>query len=236
MPVFYFKQFSLNDDDCAMKIGTDAVLLGSWTQIKYEREILDIGTGCGILALMLAQKSTATVDAVEIDKNAAGRATINFQNTLWNNRLNVVNAAFNDFAESTTKVYDMAVCNPPFFSDSLLSGSHARNVARHNVNLSPEKLLCGVAKLLKPGGIFNLILPFDQEKMFRQWCTMYHFFPLLITRVIPVYGKTPNRTLFSLIKENNNFICIENELIIRMDSGKYSSDYTNLTKDFLLNS
>lgn len=234
MPLFYFKQFSLSDDDCAMKIGTDAVLLGTWTQTGREKKILDVGTGCGILALMLAQKSEALIDAVEINSEAAKRAEANFISSPWYNRLNIYNVPFDEYIKQSMARYDMVICNPPFFSKSLLSPSAARNLARHHVLLSPENLLEGVAVVLKGGGVFNLILPYSHEESFLQISKKFHFSLNRITRVIPVSGKASNRILISLVKSKIINKCIENELIIRTTSTNYSSEYLQLTQDFLL--
>ncbi len=234
MPLFYFKQFSLSDDDCAMKIGTDAVLLGAWTQTGGEKKILDVGTGCGILALMLAQKSEALIDAVEINTEAAKRAEANYISSPWHHRLNIYNMPFNEYIKQSIARYDMVICNPPYFSQSLLSPSDARNLARHHVQLSPENLLEGVAELLNEGGAFNLILPYSHKESFLQISKKFHFSLNRITRIIPVSGKAPNRALISLVKNNTRNKCIENELIIRVTSSNYSTEYLQLTQDFLL--
>ena len=236
MPVFRFKQFNINDEDCAMKIGTDAVLLGSWTKVSNEKRILDIGTGCGVLAMMLAQKSQALIDAIEIDTEAATRAEDNFKNSPWNDRLNLFCKALADFVQLAPVPYDMVISNPPFFVKSLKSPSYSKNIARHDLLLPPEQLAKSVDMILNVGGRFNLILPFSQEKDFVEMCAQNHLYPVQITRVIPITGKGTNRVLLSLMKGNSNLKCSENELIIRVNSSDYSSDYRTLTREFLLNS
>ncbi len=133
---FQFKQFELFDDRSTMKIGTDAVLLGAWSNVENASRILDVGTGSGIIALMLAQRSNTLVDAIEIDKNSARQAVDNFKLSVWENKLQVYNTSFQTFAASNTSTYDLIVSNPPFFADALKSDKSHRNLARHTDTLS----------------------------------------------------------------------------------------------------
>ena len=234
--LFHFKKFSLSDKNCAMKIGTDAVLLGTWTDTSHSKSILDIGTGSGIIAMMLAQKSDASVDAVEIDKMAAVTAESNFNNCPWMERLNIYSLSLTDFVKTNSKKFDLIVCNPPFFRNSKLSNDPAKNIAKHNVNLSYEELLFSVSKLLNADGKLCVILPFEQLISFINTCKNNNLKASHITEVIPIINKTPNRVLIQLVNSEKNIDCINDELIIRQDVKSYSTDYLKLTKDFLLKS
>lgn len=132
---FQFKEFTVFHDKCAMKVGTDGVLLGAWTECDNCKDMLDIGTGCGLIALMLAQKSAAFIDAIEIDNTAAIQAADNFKNSKWSNRLTIIHKSLQVHANSTSKKYDLIVSNPPFFENSLKTPLASRNIARHNEHL-----------------------------------------------------------------------------------------------------
>ena len=146
---FRFKQFEINQDRCAMKIGTDGVLLGSWTNITAAESILDIGAGTGIIALMLAQRSSAeAIDAIEIDSNAYEQCIENFENSLWGDRLYCYHAGLDEFIEEIEDLYDVIVCNPPFYTESVTSGDLQRDQARQNEFLPFKELIEGVSVLI----------------------------------------------------------------------------------------
>ncbi len=221
-----------------MKIGTDAVLLGSWTDTENAASILDIGTGSGILALMMAQKSESNVniDAVEIDKPSAYTAENNFKKSPWRNRISVFNMAIIDFTHSLSKKYDLIICNPPFFEDSLLSDNSVKNVAKHNVKLNFKELLCHVVLLLNEEGRFGVIIPYDKRDVFFSLCLEKQLYCERMLTVIPVEGKKPNRIFMAWRKTQNKIICMQNILYIRNRYQNYTEDYLSLTRDFLLKS
>src|SRR5271166_5856709 len=128
---FVFKQFIVKQNKCAMKVGTDAVLLGAWADLPLSGHVLDIGTGTGIIAMMLAQRTIAEIDAIEIDEDAFKQAIGNCQNSKWKDRLNVHHISFQEFARKKYKSYDAIVTNPPYFSNSLKASSESRTRARH---------------------------------------------------------------------------------------------------------
>ncbi len=146
---FYFKQFTVQQDRCAMKIGTDGVLLGAWAEVTGARQVLDIGTGSGVIALMLAQRAEkALIHAVEVDEDAYGQACENVQAAPWAGRMSVFHAAIQDYVQTSGQQYDLIVSNPPFFSGGTFSASQDRNSVRHTVKLPHGDLLQAVRKLL----------------------------------------------------------------------------------------
>ena len=149
---FSFRQFTIHQDQCAMKVGTDGVLLGAWVNVENAQRILDVGTGTGLIALMCAQRSESVIDAVEVDRAASEQAAVNCSASPWKDRITVVHDSFQHFAESTAYRYDLIVSNPPFFKNSLKPKGLARSLARHDDRLSYESLLYYTVKILEPGG------------------------------------------------------------------------------------
>ena len=159
---FKFKQFTIHQNDTAMKVGTDGVLLGAWTKIKTDTQnILDIGTGTGLIALMLAQKtlSSSQIDAVELDQLAYQQAKENFKLSNWSQKLQAINQSIQEFTINTSKKYDLIISNPPFFRNSFASKNTQRQIARHTDSLSYDDLLYSVKKILLDDGIFQLSFP-----------------------------------------------------------------------------
>ncbi len=185
MSKFQFKQFSLEQDQCAMKIGTDGVLLGAWTPIDNNPySILDIGTGTGIIALMLAQRSAAEqIDALDIDENAYEQSTDNFENSPWNDRLFCFHAGLDEFVEEPEDEYDLIVSNPPFYTENYKSENEQRDLARFQDAMPFEDLIEAAALLLSENGIFSVIIPFKEEENFLALAAAYELFPIKITRV-----------------------------------------------------
>ena len=161
---FQFKEFSVHQDQCAMKIGTDSVLLGAWTSIDNPYTILDIGAGTGVLALMLAQRYNAQrIEAIEIDESAYEQCTENFENSPWNDRLFCYHASLLEFVEEVDEVFDLIICNPPFYSENYKSNNHARDLARFNDAMPFKHLIYAVVNLLEPNGLFSVIIPKKEE-------------------------------------------------------------------------
>ncbi len=231
---FVFKEFSVNQDRCAMKIGTDGVLLGAWASIaKNPLSILDIGTGTGILALMLAQRSTAeTIEALEIDDNAFEQAAENFENSPWGDRLFCYHAGFNEFVEEIDEKYDLIVSNPPFYKEDYKTNNQKRNLARFSDALPFDHLLYGTAKLLSNNGTACFIIPFNEENEFVAIAEKMNLYPNKITRVRGTKDSEIKRSLleFSFHKSETEV----NELVIEIARHQYSEEYTTLTKDFYL--
>ncbi len=233
--MFSFKQFSVEQDRTAMKIGTDGVLLGAWTPIENNPfSILDIGTGTGIIALMLAQRSSAEqIDALEIDEEAYEQATDNFENSPWNDRLFCFHAGLDEFVEEPEDEYDLIVSNPPFYSEDYKSNDEQRDLARFQDAMPFEDLIEAAALLLSENGIFTVIIPFKEESTFLALAKEYELFPLKITRVKGTPTTEMKRSLLAFgRKETPNFPI--DELIIETARHIYTPEYIALTKDFYL--
>jgi len=227
---FSFKQFTVNHDKCAMKVGTDGVLLGAWVTVNRSTNILDIGTGTGLIALMLAQRSDARIVGIDIDGNASAQALENVLNSHWENRISIEHTDLQSFLPLTN--FDLIVSNPPFFSNSLLSPDESRTFARHTQSLSLPYLIEKSARLLTPNGRFALILPADSESLLLQIAQSQGLIPHRITRVIATPGATPKRILveFSFTSQP----CIIDSLLIEQARHRYSDEYIALTRDFYL--
>lgn len=231
---FNFKQFTIQQSNAAMKVGTDGVLLGSWASVENVSSALDVGTGTGIVALMLAQRSSAKIEAVEIEETACADALLNFRNSPWENRLSLFNSSFQDFAQSSAQKFDCVVSNPPYFRQDTKSDCQKRSLARHSDNLPFEVLAGGVARLLSENGHFSVVLPIEAEREFRSCAANYRLFPKRIMRVRPNPLKPLKRVLiefrFEAMLEDENELIIESEI-----HHDYTSAFVDLVKDFYLN-
>lgn len=232
--IFRFKQFEIDQDGCTMKVGTDGVLLGAWADVQDAKEILDIGAGTGVIAIMLAQrKSDAVVDAVEIDASACQTAQRNMKNSPFSNRLNSFEEPIQDYAKTTRKEYDLIVCNPPFFTGGTLSAQTSRNEVRHTIKLPNGELLSCVRRLLKKDGKFCVILPFIEGLRFKELARNYNFHCSKVTQVKPKKEKSVERLLLQFEKTNHSEIT--DELIIQFEKrNDFTPDYIDLTKEFYL--
>ena len=234
-PWFAFKLFTVYHNQCAMKVGTDGVLLGAWIITSGVQTLLDVGTGSGLIALMCAQRSEAFIEAVEIDEKAFNQAVDNCRNSPWNNRIQVFHGPFQQFARLSEKKYDLIVSNPPYFRNSLKPQTSARMRARHDVHLNYESLIYWSATLLSPKGRLGVIVPFDDATHFTELAYLSGLYPLRLTKVIPHAGKTYTRCLAEYSKRMD-VSCITDELVIkREDRNEYTDDFKSLTGDFYLN-
>ena len=232
--IFRFKQFSLNQDRCAMKVGTDGVLLGAWASLeKHPESILDIGAGTGVIALMMAQRSPSqTIDAIELDDHAYEQCTENFESSPWGDRMFCYHAGLDEFVDEWEDTYDLIVSNPPFYSEDVSSGDKSRDQARQNQSLPFDELLEGVSRLLSPKGIFSTIIPFKEEEAFLHLAAQLNLFPQRITRV---KGNPTSETKRSLLE----FVFNATEtkikaLTIEIRRHEYTQEYVDLTKGFYL--
>ncbi|MCW3086044.1 MAG: tRNA1(Val) ((37)-N6)-methyltransferase [Bacteroidetes bacterium] len=231
---FVFKQFKINQDKCAMKVGTDAVLLGSWVNTANAESILDIGTGTGIIALMLAQKSNAIIDAIDIDNNAFIQATENVADCKWKNHIRVHHVSLQHFATIPNRKYDLIVSNPPYFIDSSKASEESRSNARHTDQLPYVDLLKGVLQLLNAGGKFYVILPTKESEQFRDIAEEHKLFLTKLTRVVTRTDKPEKRWLMRFEFTRKSFS--EDSIIIEADERhSYTDAYKELTKDYYLN-
>ena len=231
---FQFKQFTISQDKCAMKIGTDGVLLGAWTSVDNNPfSILDIGSGTGVLSLMLAQRSLAQqIEAIEIDDDAYEQCSENFENSPWNDRLFCYHASLLEFVEEVDDEFDLIICNPPFYSEDYKTDNKSRDLARFNDAMPFEHLIYAVVNLLAEHGIFSVVIPFKEEEKFIELASKVGLF---VNRSLHVKGHPDSETKRILIEFSFRETDIEtSELIIETSRHQYTEDYINLTKDFYL--
>lgn len=230
---FHFKEFSVSQDKTAMKIGTDGVLLGAWAKVNQAFSILDIGTGTGVIALMMAQKSNAEIiDAIELDDSAYEQAVDNFENSDWGDRLFCYHASLLEFAEEIEDKYEVIVSNPPFYTDAYKTDNEERNKARFEDSLPFEHLIHGVTSLLEENGNFYVIIPYKEESNFISLAKKHGLFLQNCCRVKGNENAEFKRSLlqFSFKDSTANF----ETLTIEIERHKYTQEYINLVKDFYL--
>ena len=229
---FHFKHFSLYHHRSTMKVGTDAILLGCWVEVKPTDVVFDIGTGCGLLPLMLSQKGVSQVDAVDIDAASIKEATINFEASQWREHLQAICADITDY--QSDKKYDLVISNPPFFNHYSKCDSERKSRARHNdVTLSYETLCAVVCRLMKPDGRFSLVLPINTSDEFLNVAEKNGLFLHKRMIIIPIEGKNPNRVNLELRfgKESETQ---ETVFTIRGTDNRFTKEYNIFLKDFYL--
>ncbi|WP_462317721.1 tRNA1(Val) (adenine(37)-N6)-methyltransferase [Marinilabilia sp.] len=233
--MFHFQQFSIKQERAAMKVGTDGVLLGSWAPVNDNtNRILDLGTGTGLIALMLAQRSSESmIDAVEIDEPSAGEALVNFQDSPWSGRLTLVNDSFQSFSQNTIEKYDLVTCNPPFFSNGVRNNCDRKATARHNDVLSQEELISGVLKILAENGNFCLILPVPDFADFKFKAARSGLFEHHRLSVKPTPQK-PVKRILSCWKKHSASILEESEMVLELSRHNYSDTFRKMTSEFYL--
>ncbi len=231
---FQFKQFEIQQDRCAMKIGTDSVLLGAWVNVAHNlNTILDIGAGTGVLALMLAQRSNAeTIEALEIDVTAYQQAVENFENSPWGDRLFCYHAGFLEFIDEVEEQYDLIISNPPFYAEDHKTDNKQRDLARFQDALPFEHLLYGTSKLLSKTGEASFVIPFSEEEKFISIAAQFNLFPKKIMHVKGTPSSEIKRSLlcFSFVKQSAETAT----LIIETARHQYTADYIALTRNFYL--
>ncbi|MFZ4522447.1 MAG: tRNA1(Val) (adenine(37)-N6)-methyltransferase [Bacteroidales bacterium] len=228
---FRFRQFAVEDSRSTLRVGTDSMLLGSWADPKKAKTILDIGTGCGVLSLMMAQKSKAMIEAIEIDEPSVVEAAKNFQNSPWAERISIVNTSLQKFAIDPPSHFDFIVTNPPYFSNSLKSPSERVNQSRHDDTLSLDELVHHAARLISDEGRFALILPFGQTERLLASCEKSGLFLSRRIVVHSKYGSPPKRAMLEFTQHHIN----QPDgavLTILGDDGKFTPEYLALTKGF----
>ena len=229
---FHFKHFSLYHHRSTMKVGTDAILLGRWTEVKPLDVVLDVGTGCGLLPLMLSQKGVAHVDAVDIDKASIEEATINFEASQWRDRLKAFCVDIVDF--QTDKKYDLIISNPPYFNRFSKCDSERKSRARHNdAGLSFATICQEVGRLMQPDGRFALVLPADVSVEFLDTAERYGLYLHKRMTIVPIAGKEPNRVNLELGFEKSDNI-FEETFIIRDADKRFTAQYNEFLKDYYL--
>ncbi|MCM1369759.1 MAG: methyltransferase [Candidatus Amulumruptor caecigallinarius] len=232
---FRFKKFNCRHLSSSMKVGVDAVLLASWADIRQCRKVLDVGTGCGVIALICAQRCPDVhVDAIDVHIPSVGEAQLNFNNSPWGGRLDAFVADFNSFSGSG---YDLIISNPPFFNSGIINPSGERMIARHQDSLSPTSLLSGGKRLLNPGGSIAMIFPADQLDTVVDEAGGHGFF---LGRYMKIRGN-PNakvkRVLTQFYAGEDAELIDEGEtqiLEIMDNEGNYTPGYVALGKDLYL--
>ena len=229
--MFHFKQFSIEHSQSTMKVGTDAVLLGAWMPLPENCEnILEIGSGCGVIALMLAQRTKAKITGIEIDENSVKEAQKNAENSPWKNNVQFIHQNVQNFAQKTTQKFEVIVSNPPFFENSLKSPKPNNNISKHNVHLSFAALLDTVHILLSENGRFGLILPIEASEKIEKLATEKKLYVTKKMHVYPTPTKKANRMLLMFEREKND--CVEEKLIIR--DGGYTEKYLDMVEEYLM--
>lgn len=230
---FNFKQFTVFQDKCAMKVGTDGVMLGAWTDCENAKNILDVGTGTGLIALMLAQRSDAEIHAIEIDDDASEQAKENVTKSPWSNQIHVRNISLQDCIKESNTKYDVIVSNPPYFQNSLFAPDEKRTRARHNLEFDFKDLIRAANTMLNDMGKLSVVLPYLEGTMFIVQAAEKGLYCVRQTNVLPKPGKDPKRLLLEFMKIKKPLV--EQEIIIELNKRhQYSEAYKNLTKDYYL--
>jgi tRNA1Val (adenine37-N6)-methyltransferase len=195
---FRFQQFEVFHDRCAMKVGTDGVLLGAWVQPGSAKRVLDVGAGSGLIALILAQRSVAEIVGVEYDPAAALQASENVAASPWPEKIRIYER---DFRDCTIGLFDLIVSNPPFFQKSLKSPGKVRNQARHDETLTYEELITGTSRMLSGDGRFAVILPFESSQPFEDLCWQNQLYLSRRCEVSSIEGQAPKRLLLEFSRQ-----------------------------------
>lgn len=229
--VFHFKEFSVHQDRCAMKVGTDGVLLGAWTNALDCKRVLDIGTGTGLIALMIAQRHHCIIDAIDIDLPAVEQARDNVEASPWADRITVIHQDLSVF--NPVYKYDLIVSNPPYFIDSYTANGEARHNARSaSASLSHDELLIGIIRLLNAKGRFSLILPGREGQLFREQAGKSGFYCNKMVKVSTGRDKPVKRILMEFSRINSGFT--EEDLTIHYQEREFTDAYKKLTGDFYM--
>ncbi|HFA50810.1 MAG TPA: methyltransferase domain-containing protein, partial [Bacteroidetes bacterium] len=232
---FQFKQFFIEQDKCAMKVGTDGILLGAWADVAGAASILDIGAGTGLIAIMLAQRTeTAKITAVEIDPAACGQAAQNMANSPWADRLEAVRQSIQDFSKlSAGKEFDLIVSNPPFFTGGTFSQSQDKASVRHTIKMPHGDLLSAVRSLLAKKGKFCAVLPYLEGLRFKELAATYGLYCTRTTAVKPLKNKPVERLLLQFEKSEKETLLAE--LVIQTGgANSWTEDFRELTGAFYL--
>ena len=228
---FKFKQFTIEQDGCAMKVGTDGCLLGGWFNCDECEKVLDIGCGTGLISIMAAQRSDAHITGIEIDRTAALQARKNADNSPWGSRIDIINCDFLDY--ETERKYNAIVSNPPYFVNSLKCDDSSRTLARHSDSLDCKILFKKSIELLDEGGSVSIVIPCDIMDEWKMAAMEHGLYPTRITFIKTTPQKTPKRVLIEF-RANSNAVVVESTLILETSPGEYSDDAKKILGDFYL--
>jgi tRNA1Val (adenine37-N6)-methyltransferase len=232
---FLFKQFKIYHDHCAMKVGTDGVLLGAWTYLATDNQVLDIGTGSGLIAIMTAQKNTtAQIIGIEIDEAAALQAQENAKNSPWKNRLNIQHISLQEFVIKNNIIFDHIISNPPFFKKGTSTKSAERNQARQTYTLTFEDIILSAKKLLSLSGKISVILPPLEAELFISIANRNNFYLNRQLNIKPKKEKSIERVLMEFSQKKIAEIEIKELIIQHEQRNDWTDDYIQLTGDFYL--
>lgn len=232
-PCFEFKKFKIHQDRSAFKVTTDACVLGAYVHALNPDSVCDIGTGTGIIALMLAQKfPDSKIDAVEIDKSSAIQARENADVSPWSERIMVINQSIQDFSILSKKKYNLIVCNPPYYEDHLRSKDNQKNLTRHNYKISIKELANSISILLKDEGVFYTIMPAFSFGRFREELERFNIRLFDKLGIHSRLEKPLYRYIGGFCRKKDDMK--ENTLIIYNENGEYSEGFKKLLKDYYL--
>ncbi|MDH5607955.1 MAG: methyltransferase [Cyclobacteriaceae bacterium] len=229
---FQFKNFTIQQGMCGMKVTTEGCLLGAWIPVETANSLLDIGTGTGLLPLMCAQRGTMPVTAIEIDQDACVQADENFQNSPWRDRLSVIHSPVQTFADSTKQTFDLIVCNPPFFTNNLKPSDPKRNMALHTDTLPMADLIQAIAALLSDTGSAYVLYPVHESAKFEQLALQQGLYACEKLEIINNPGQKPFRMIQGFKKTPETLST--NSLVIRDGDGHYSDQFTQLLSPYYL--
>lgn len=238
--IFQFKQFTIDQSLCAMKVGTDGVTLGAVADVENSRRVLDIGCGTGLLCLMTAQRNgTSEIVGIDIDEDAVRGATQNCEASKWSRRITIVGKSLQEFVKTAPSTFDKIITNPPYFEDSLKAPKANRTLARHTDSLPFSELASSASMLLSENGSLSIILPTDAHDKFEKIASEYGLFLRKKTLVYPKPGADVKRVVGEFVRIKNEECRIKNvdvvELTIETDvRHQYTDDYIRLTKEFYL--
>lgn len=243
---FQFKQFRVEQANCSMKVSTDACILGAYAPAENAKRIIDIGTGTGLLALMAAQRSKAQIDAVEIEKEAAKQAEQNCKSSSWAENIQVFCTTIQDFAatkaqdnlQNLQNLYDLAICNPPFFNHATLPTSKAQQLAHHTIALPFADLWAAANLLLISEGKFIVLLPLPEMQLFEQIGLQYGFVPNEILIIQDSEKHKPHRKIVAFCRQNSQllqgFETKQKILLLKNSDRSYTQDFVNLLQPYYL--
>ncbi len=233
---FKFKQFTVFQENVSMRVNTDGVLLGAWATVPATR-VLDVGTGTGVIALMIAQRLLQPqyqIVAIDVDKPSIQQAQENFQQSKWSKSLVAKHISLQDF--KTEQLFDLIISNPPYFNNALKNPSETKCTARHTDSLSYQDLTDAASKLLKPSGRLSVIIPFDEYSTMQSAIIVTN--KLRLSRLCKVFtlrqDPAPKRLLLEFTKEQITHPVQEEALCIMEDPTTFTAEYKSLTKDFYL--